>query len=301
MNRREFLAVGAAGGATLATGSALASVQPAGGRFRFACAPHFGMFRHHAGSDPLDQIRFLAEAGFTALEDDWLSHRSQCVQEQIGEELQRHGMTMGTFVATADFGRPTFASGRPDLRRRVLKDMHNAVTVAQQTGARWCIVIPGTVDNRLPFGRQTVHAVDMFRRCVEICGRRGLGLLLQPVSAPTKRPPMFLRSGQQAAALCRTVGSSACKVLWDCYDERTRGNDPVASVTAIRDLLGYVRLGDSPGRKEPGTGDIDFRAVFRSLRQMGFNGIAGMDHGNSRAGKEGERAVIEAYRKYDAA
>jgi hydroxypyruvate isomerase len=59
-------------------------------------------------------------------------------------------------------------------------------------------------------------------------------------------------------------------------------------------------MGDNPGRKEPTTGEINYLNVFKHIHEKGFEGVLGMEHGNSMPGKEGERAVIDAYRAVDA-
>ena len=56
----------------------------------------------------------------------------------------------------------------------------------------------------------------------------------------------------------------------------------------------------TPGRKEPGTGEVNYKNVFGHIHAKGFTGILGMEHGASKPGKEGERALIEAYRSVDA-
>jgi hydroxypyruvate isomerase len=59
-------------------------------------------------------------------------------------------------------------------------------------------------------------------------------------------------------------------------------------------------VGDNPGRKEPTTGEINYRNIFKHLYEKGYNGIIGMEHGNSLPGKNGEKAVLNAYRICDA-
>ncbi|HZI28102.1 MAG TPA: hypothetical protein VFD64_08085, partial [Gemmatimonadaceae bacterium] len=61
------------------------------------------------------------------------------------------------------------------------------------------------------------------------------------------------------------------------------------------DEVAYIQVGDNPGRREPGTGEINYRNIFRHIHSKGFLGVVGMEHGNSRQGREGERAVIDAY------
>ena len=63
--------------------------------------------------------------------------------------------------------------------------------------------------------------------------------------------------------------------------------------------IAYFQVGDNPGRKEPTTGEINYLNIFKHLHAKGFKGIIGMEHGNSKPGKEGEKAVIRAYRECD--
>jgi hydroxypyruvate isomerase len=59
--------------------------------------------------------------------------------------------------------------------------------------------------------------------------------------------------------------------------------------------IGYFQVGDNPGRKEPTTGEMNYRNIFRHIHSKGYEGVIGMEHGNSKPGKEGELAVIQAY------
>jgi len=61
--------------------------------FNMNYAPHFGMFRHHAGDDLIDQLKFMADMGFPALEDNGLMGRSPAMQEKIGQQLAKLGMS----------------------------------------------------------------------------------------------------------------------------------------------------------------------------------------------------------------
>ncbi|MBL8960798.1 MAG: xylose isomerase, partial [Gemmatimonadetes bacterium] len=56
---------------------------------------------------------------------------------------------------------------------------------------------------------------------------------------------------------------------------------------------------DNPGRKEPYTGEVNYQNVFAHLVRKGYRGIVGMEHGNARPGREGERADIDAYVRAD--
>ena len=87
--------------------------------------------------------------------------------------------------------------------------------------------------------------------------------------------------------------------FWMTYIiSRTEGN-LIPNMDAAWDEIAYFQIGDNPGRKEPTTGEINYLNVFKHIHDKGYTGVLGMEHGNSEGGKEGERAVIDAYRAVD--
>jgi hydroxypyruvate isomerase len=297
-NRREFLSVGAAWAA------ALPMMNRAFGqdrRFSRGFAPHLGMFRHHAGNDAVDQVTFLADEGFHALEDSGLRAKPVALQSRIGEELARRQMTMGLFVAVADFARPTFASGSVELRNAVLRELRSAIETARRVGGRYLAIIPGKRVHALSHALQMRHAAESLRYCADLCERHDLTLLLEPIDLGADSSRLFLRTANQAAELCRCVGRPSCRLLVDVCQQATAGHDVATLLAQTRDVLGYVQLGDWPGRKEPGTGDLDFARLLTLLDGIGYRGLLGMEHGKRLPGREGERALIAAYRALDEA
>jgi hydroxypyruvate isomerase len=136
MLRRQLLVGGAAlaGAPALLAQEALLAREslrgPAARRFKLKYAPHFGMFRHHAGDDLVGQLKFMADEGFSALEDNGLPGRSVEDQERIGRALRELEMEMGVFVAHADYSAPTFVLPPEKARERIRADMAKAVEVA---------------------------------------------------------------------------------------------------------------------------------------------------------------------------
>ena len=293
LDRREFLQIGSVGALSLAAGAGSAGGN--GPRFGRNYAPHLGLFRHHAGADPLEQIRFLAGEGFRSLEDTGLRAKPLALQRQMGRELTRRGLSLACFTGVADFGRPTFASGRPDLRQAVLRDLRLAIEAADRVGARQLSIVPGKRDAALNARTQRQHAIELLHSCADVCELREVTLLLEPIEYGPGHSRLFLRSARDAAALCRSVGRSSCRVLIDVYQQAVVGEDVPCLLADVSDVLGHVQLGDYPGRKEPGSGELDFRKILATLDVVGYRGALGMEHGTTLAGRTGERAVIDAY------
>ncbi|MEY4674241.1 MAG: hypothetical protein RL148_2025 [Planctomycetota bacterium] len=298
MLRREFLVAGAAGITASMVPAAAAAGRPAPARgaepFALKFAPHFGMFRHHA-KDDVDQLQFAHDEGFRAWEDNGMGGRSVEDQERLAKKMSQLGIEMGVFVAHGDFGAPTFASGKQEHVDRVLADMKKAVEIAKRVNAKWCTVVPGTVDHRQDMGYQTANAVELLKRCCDIVGPAGLTMVMEPLNF-RDHPELFLTKVPQGYQICRAVGSPHCKILDDLYHQQITEGNLIPNMDRAWSEIAYFQSGDNPGRCEPETGEIHYRNVFRHIRDKGFTGIIGMEHGNKFGGKEGERKLIDAYR-----
>jgi hydroxypyruvate isomerase len=153
-------------------------------------------------------------------------------------------------------------------------------------------VVPGYFERKLPMGIQTGNVVDILRAGAKILEPAKLTMVLEPLS---DNPDLFLRTSDQAYAICRAVDSPSCKILYDMYHMQRNEGDMMVHIDQAWSEIAYFQIGDNPGRKEPGTGEVNYKNLFRHIRQKGYDGIFGMEHGNSKPGKEGEQAVIDAY------
>lgn len=267
--------------------------------FKLRYAPHDGMFRHSAGENVLDQLRFMADQGFKAFEDNGMSGREPALQEKMGKLMSELGIEMGVFVAHKIYwNEANLASGKADKRAEFLADIRNAVEVAKRCNAKWMTVVPGHLDLRLNKDYQTAHVVESLKRACEILEPHGLVMVLEPLNF-RDHPGLFLTDVPQAYLICKAVNSPSCKILYDIYHAQIQIGNIIPNIDAAWDETAYFQIGDNPGRKEPTSGEINYKNVFKHIHSKGFTGILGMEHGNAQAGKDGELALINAYREVD--
>jgi hydroxypyruvate isomerase len=305
MKRRTFvqhsIAAGAAtvGGALVGSRELDATPHRQGSTFTMNFAPHFGMFKEHAGSDPIGQLQLMADEGFRALEDNDMKQRPVELQERIAREMTRLSMRMGVFVAhTISWREPNLTTDRDEDRDQFLREIRDSVEVAQRVNAKWMTVVPGHLDLRVDMGYQTANVVDKLRRASEILEPHGLVIVLEPLNF-RNHPGLFLTKMAQAFEICRAVNSPSCKILDDLYHQQVQEGNLIPNIDRAWDEIAYFQIGDNPGRKEPTTGEINYKNVFQHIHDKGFRGVMGMEHGNSKPGRAGERAVIDAYRSVD--
>lgn len=291
---------GAAIGTSIAARSQAesASAEP----FHLKLAPHFGMFASLAGADLVDQLKFAADQGFRAWEDNTMPTRSVEDQTRVAAAMQRLGIEMGTISALGKFGYEVhFAGDDADLRAKVLEQIKSALDVAQRVNAKWMTLVLGSLDPKLNMNYQTANCIDLLRRVCDVVEPQGVTMVIEPLNHRTNHPGVFLHTCSQGYMICRAVGRKSCKVLFDIYHEQIDEGNLIPNIDRAWNEIGYFQCGDNPGRKEPGTGEINYRNVFRHIHDKGWTGIMGLEHGNSRKGPDGERAVIAAYREVDPA
>jgi hydroxypyruvate isomerase len=306
MERRKFMQHSVVAGASLLTSSVLSANKPTRKEvqipneakpFNLYYAIHDGMFSNSAGKDFNDQIKFAYERGFRAMEDNGMMHRSPEEQKKIGDTMSALGMHMGVFVLDkGGNGANSLATGKPEYLEIFLNACRKAVEVAKRVNAKWITVVPGDFDRRLPLGIQTAHVIDGLRKGAEILEPHNIVMVLEPLS---DTPDLFLRNSDQTYMICKAINSPSCKILFDMFHMQRNEGNIIKNIDLVWDEIGYFQIGNNPGRNEPGTGEMDYKNIFRHIHEKGYQGVLGMEHGNAKPGKEGEEALIKAYREAD--
>jgi hydroxypyruvate isomerase len=217
----------------------------------------------------------------------------------MGKLMVQLGIEMGVFVAHKIYwSEPNLASGNKERREEFLTSIRQSVDIAKRTNARWMTVVPGFKDLRQDMAYQTAHVVETLKQAAAILEPHGLVMVLEPLNF-RDHPGLFLTDVPQAYTICKAVGSPACKVLYDIYHAQIQIGNLIPNIDLAWDETAYFQIGDNPGRKEPTTGEINYKNIFRHIHAKGFTGILGMEHGNFYPDKAGELALIKAYQEVD--
>jgi len=307
MKRRSFIKKGAAAasfvGISIPSMSAMTGFDTKTQRnanvFKLNYAPHLGMFKNLAGEDPIDQLNFIADQGFTAFEDNGMKNRSVSLQEKMAQTMANRKLTMGVFVAHKIYWKePSLTTGKEESRKEFLQQIEESVTVAKRVNAKWMTVVPGHLDLKLDIGFQTANVVETLKYASDILEKHNLIMVLEPLNF-YNHPGLFLTKIPQAFEVCKAVDSSSCKILFDIYHQQIEEGNLIPNMKMAWDEIAYFQTGDNPGRKEPTTGEINYKNIFKYIHSQNYTGVLGMEHGNSIKGTKGEIAVIEAYKQSD--
>ncbi len=205
-------------------------------KFSMKFAPHLGllspdagMFLHHAGDDPVDQIKFMADQGFTAMEDNWMKIRDVEVQRRVGQELERLGMEMGVIVNTMKYNEPSFVL--PDLqeRERLMQEVRDTSEVARRVGAKFVTTLSGTAHGSLPRDYQTANMIENLKWAGDVAGKEGIILAVEPINHKGWEGGFLTEIGH-AYLISKAVGMPSVKVLYDFWHQQIHGGDLIENI-----------------------------------------------------------------------
>ncbi len=307
MNRRSFLASGTAAGVTAITtgvnSNALAEDMPKksnAAKFKLKYAPNMEQIKNHAGNDPIDQIKFIADEGFTAIFDNGFPKKSKDLQKKITDELEKNNMTMGPFVLYSDFRKKTFVLNDKDIRKMLVERMRYGVEICKRCNIKWALVVPGKYDEKLEWPYQTANVIENLKYCAEVFEKENKVIVIEPLNTLKNHPGLFLTKIPQSYQICKAVNSPSVKIVNDLYHQQITEGNLIPNIDMAWDEIAAFHLGDTPGRKEPTTGEINYKNIFKHLYEKKYDGVLCAEHGMSKGkSKEAERVMIDAYRYCD--
>ncbi len=301
MNRRQFLgsslatlaAAGCAGPAAEDTASSGAT-RPHEYHLRYA--PRIGLVE---GLTVPQQLDLYAQHGFQAFEYNGLPlNHSLREAATFRDQMDDLEMEMGVFVVNSGGWKGDALVDRK-FHQSFLDDVRKAVGYHRVMRNRWATVTSGLSVDYLPPKEQTRNVIEGLKRAAEIVAGTDLTLVLEPLNVLVSHPNYFVVTSAHAAEIIDAVGSPQIRILFDIFHQQISEGNLINNIHEHWDRIAYFQAGDVPGRNEPGTGEINYRNVFKAIHAKGFRGIIGMEHGLSQPGMEGLLKCFEEYKSAD--
>jgi hydroxypyruvate isomerase len=273
-------------------------------KMRFA--PHIGlnrpddyMFPELAGKNPIDQIKFLGEMGFSGIEDNFLQWRPVEMQKKIGDELVKNRMEMGCFVSTKVYDRPSFVLNTSAERERLIAELKAAIEAAKRVNGKWLTTLSSLTSAKQPFNIQTANMIENLKYMSEYAEKSGVVLLVEAINA-YDYPGTFVTHVPHAYEIVKAVNNPGVRLMFDVFHAQIMDGDLIKMIDRTWDQISFIQIADNPGRVEPGVGEINYANVLGHIKAKGYNGLVEFEHTYSRPGKTGEQAVIASWKKLNA-
>lgn len=105
----------------------------------------------------------------------------------------------------------------------------------------------------------------------------GVTLLIEPIN-PRDIPGFYLTTARHAERVLDAVGSDNLKIQYDIYHQQVTAGDLIPTYEGLRPRIGHIQIADTPGRHEPGTGEINYGFVLSELDRLGYDGWVGCEY-----------------------
>ena len=295
MHRREFIA-SAAAALPLATACERQAMEPPKGlKLSVTC----DMFRGNRRGLPVDtidgqdprpdpEVEYTADQGLAMAKSlgyegfemfDW---RDQQERDAYAAAMRKHGLEAVCITANKGVRAPGCSLTDPSEREGFLKEISDACTVAAEFNCRRLVVLTGFEREGVSRAEQMDSCVAGLKEAAPILDRAGMTIVVEPINTLVTRPEFFLAGAREGFELLRRVDSSRVKLLFDIYHVQVTDGDLILQIRNNIDWIGHFQIGDHPGRMQPGTGEINYRNVFRAifeLQEAGkFDGYAGLEY-----------------------
>lgn len=296
MKRREFIKAAAAGAAALPTAGAAAAQQKKAAKYHLRYAPHLTIVSKEMTIP--QRLELIAAHGFDATEYNGLLNHPLGEVEEMRKQLDRLGIEMGIFVANPGGWK---TAGLVDERHRdaFLGEVKKTIEYHRVIGNHSVTTLTGNALPGVSRSTQRRSAVEGLKRAAELLEKTELALVVEPLNH-IDHPGFFMAHSDELAEIIAAVNSKHVRMLFDLYHLQITEGNLITNFRAYHELVGYIQTGDVPGRKEPGTGEVNYRNVFKAIYDTGYRGIIGMEHGTSLPGMPGVLKMFEAYQQADA-
>jgi len=194
----------------------------------------------------------------------------------LAQALRDNGQEMVLINAPAGTGPERGLATLPGRERDFRDSVAQALDYAQALDVPLVHVLAGIPDRDTPRETSAALARDNLAWAVEQASSRGVRLVVEVLNG-IDVPGYFLRSLDDAAELIAESGDEGLRLLFDVYHCKKSGGDPVREMRRHASLIAHIQIADVPERFEPGTGSVDWPAVFATIEAIGYEGPIGCE------------------------
>lgn len=238
-----------------------------------------------------ERIQRVADQGFKAY-SFWSA--SEAEQDDMLKVQQQNGMKCASISGTGTMGSSSGLT-KPGLEQAYLDEVTARAKIAAKFGGAQPIIFVGRQQPDVPWDTQRAQIVSGLKKAGDIAKEFGVVLVMEPLSTAAGQTRMALDTAAVAFPVIDEVAHPNVKICFDMYHlQLMEGNISTHLRQGLaRGWIALVQIGEVPGRKEPGTGEIDYGYIFRVLREADYKGYVDTEMGTSTT----PEAVMQLTRK----
>lgn len=224
----------------------------------------------------LDRFAAAARDGFGAVE--YLGPYAE-TKQAVAAALKASGLEQALFnVPSGDWAGGERGLGcLPDRVAEFRDGIGLALDYAAVLGCRRLNVLAGLRPKDADPAALEATFVDNLKFAAEKAKAAGVRLVMEPINT-RDMPGFYLTTTAEAERILAKVNSDNLFIQYDFYHMQIMQGDLIPTFTRLKDRIGHVQIADTPGRNEPGTGEINYGFVLSELDRLGYDGWVGCEY-----------------------
>jgi len=222
-----------------------------------------------------EKIRAAAALGWKAIEPlPWFGEDLQAARAATDET---GCFISGIIVQSADKAvmelmKWTHGIVYEDSHAAFIQALKETIVSAQTIRCSTIVVTSGNERHDVPRAVQHANIVAALKLALPVIKGTGIQLVLEPLNVLVNHRGYYLTSTEEGAQIIKEVGSPQVRLLYDVYHQQITEGNLIDTINKYSKVIGHFHVGDVPGRKEPGTGEINYKNVFAAIAGTGYRG-----------------------------
>jgi hydroxypyruvate isomerase len=226
-----------------------------------------------------ERMKAVAAQGFKAYSFWNTTEQEQDAMLKVQEET---GLKCASITGPGNSGNSTGLT-KPGMEKVYLDDITAKVKTAKKFGEPQPIIFVGRMQPDVSWEQQRSQIVSGLKKAGDIAGEWGITLVVEPLSTAPGQTRMALDTAAAAFPAIDETGHPHVRICFDMYHLQLMEGNITTNLRQgmSKGLIGLVQMGEVPGRKEPGTGEIDYAYMMRVLRELNYKGYFDTEMGTS--------------------
>ena len=222
------------------------------------------------------KLELARQQGFKAIE---ILNWAHLDLQRLRGEIDRTGVAVSAILFHAsDPAQQALIANTHGIVHADAKDafvtaIRETIAAAQVLGCTNIVVTTGNEIAGVARAEQHAQVVAALKAAAPLAEAANIQLVLEPLNILVNHMGYFLTTTAESVAVIEEVGSPMVKVLYDVYHQQITEGNLINNIRANIRHIGHIHVGDVPGRKQPGTGEINYKNVFKAIRDTGYTGF----------------------------
>ncbi len=235
------------------------------------------------------QLEQVAQWGFPAYE--WLGPEGD--MEALKAKMDDLGLELSCIVGAGSIA-PGHMVKKED-HDNVVEQFENRISLAKKLGCRRLIGLTGNEREDISYEEQMDNVVECLKRLAPLAERNEVILVVEALNPLVDHKGYFLTRTDQTIEILKRVGSPNVKMLFDIYHQQITEGNVIRNITNNIEYIGHFHVADNPGRKEPGTGELNYQNIFKAIHSSGYDGFVALECGKSGSTEQALNAVLKCF------